>query len=141
MTIYAESSAILTWLLGEDRHDAVGALLQAAEEVVTSSMTSVETDRTLIRTVQLGELSESEAAAKRIQFNQTSGRWLLLALEDDIIARARNRFPMEPVRALDALHLASALAAREAVADLIVLSLDSVVRKNAGALGFEVLPA
>lgn len=141
MKIYAESSAILTWLLGEDVHQAIGALLQEAEDVVTSTLTPVETDRTLIRTIQLGELSESDAAAKRIQFDHTSRRWLLLSIEDDVIARARDRFPIEPVRALDALHLASALAAREAVADLAVLSLDTVVRKNARALGFEVVPA
>ena len=140
MRIYAESSAILTWLLGEDRHDAIGAVLQAAEDIVTSTLTHVETDRTLIRTVQLGELSESEVAAKRIQLNEASRRWLLLSVEDDVIERARDRFPLEPVRALDAVHLASALAARIVTPDLAVLSLDDVVRKNARALGLEVLP-
>jgi hypothetical protein len=45
------------------------------------------------------------------------------------------------VRALDAIHLASALLAREVWEELVVLSFDERVRSNAVALGFTVLPA
>jgi hypothetical protein len=48
---------------------------------------------------------------------------------------------VEPVRALDAIHLASALLAREVWEDLAVLSFDDRVRRNAVALGFTVVPA
>ena len=50
-------------------------------------------------------------------------------------------FPGEPIRALDAIHLATALVIRDIYPDLRVLSLDQRVRQNAVALGFEVVPA
>ena len=54
---------------------------------------------------------------------------------------ARGPFPGEPIRALDAIHLATALVIRDIYPDLRVLSLDQRVRQNAAALGFEVVPA
>lgn len=54
--------------------------------------------------------------------------------------RARRPFPVEPIRTLDALHLASALVARSAEAGLMLLTLDQRVRENAQRLGFETLP-
>ena len=55
--------------------------------------------------------------------------------------RARRRFPREPVRALDALHLATAVRTAEFRPGLRVLSFDNRIRANAVALGFDVLPA
>ncbi|MBI3795873.1 MAG: hypothetical protein HY268_02755 [Deltaproteobacteria bacterium] len=48
--------------------------------------------------------------------------------------------PLEPVRTLDAIHLASALFLRESFPDLLILSTDERVRHNALPLGFDVLP-
>ena len=36
MTVYAESSAVLAWLLGEDPGDAVRGVLVDADAVITS---------------------------------------------------------------------------------------------------------
>ena len=55
--------------------------------------------------------------------------------------RARRRFPREPVRALDALHLATVLRIGDFRPGLGVLSFDRRIRANAAALGFDVLPA
>jgi hypothetical protein len=51
------------------------------------------------------------------------GRVHIAHLGRDIVERARRAFPVEPVRTLDALHLATALVLLEAVADLEMLSL------------------
>ena len=67
--------------------------------------------------------------------------WACLEIYPRVAERAEAAFPVEPVRTLDAIHLSSALALREAVADLVVLSSDDRVRDNAGQLGFAVLPA
>ena len=50
-------------------------------------------------------------------------------------------FPSEPIRSLDAIHLATAVLARSLVPDLTVLSLDERVRRSAEQMGFRVLPA
>ena len=116
-------------------------LLTAAALVVSCDLTGVEVDRALIRAVELHELSEGDAISRSERFAEASLRWMITRIDDDVISRARERFPNEPVRALDALHLASTVIAQLSVPNLAVLSLDDVVRDNARALGFEVLPA
>lgn len=141
MTAYAESSAVLAWLLGEPRGEDIRGLLASASLVLTADLTLVECDRVLIRATALGELPEAVAAERQAELSSAAAHWTVLKLGPEIIERARQRFPREPVRTLDALHLASALAAKAAVPDLVVLSLDSPIRANARALGFDVLPA
>ena len=65
MTLYAESSAVLAWLLGEEAGVPIRDLLAHAEHVVASDLTLVESDRVLIRAVVLGELDEATAADRR----------------------------------------------------------------------------
>lgn len=141
MKVYAESSAVLAWLLQEHRETEVHAAFVGATLVVSSDLTLVEVERTLIRGVELDEFSERDAMVRRSKFSELKGYWTVLRLDEDIVSAARRKFPKEPVRTLDALHLASALSARDVLPDLSVLSLDTVVRTNARALGFEVLPA
>lgn len=140
MTLYAESSAVLAWLLGEARAREVRDRLSSAELVIASDLTLVECDRVLIRASALGELTEAEAAGRRAELSTAAAHWSLLRLGGSVIDRARQPFSKEPIRTLDALHLASALVARAAVQDLTVLSLDEAVRANARALGFDVQP-
>jgi len=64
-----------------------------------------------------------------------------MRIEGDVVERARRPFPVEPVRTLDAIHLASALLASARVADLGLLSLDERVRAAGRALGLPVVPA
>ena len=141
MKLYAESSAALAWLLEQEHAELVADTFAEAELVIASDLTLIECDRVLIRAVLLDELQESEAAHRQARLNAVATRWVLLALDEEIIERARRPFPAEPVRTLDAIHLASAMTARKAVSDLAMLSLDSRVRKAADRLGFQLLPA
>jgi predicted nucleic acid-binding protein len=141
LTLYAESSAVLAWLLGQAGAAEARESLASADAVVASDLTMVECDRVLIRATALGELAEAEAASRRAELNAVAMHWTLLRLAGEAIDRARQRFPLEPIRTLDALHLACALVAKSAVPDVVVLSLDDQVRRNARALGFDLLPA
>ncbi len=141
MTVYAESSAVLAWLLDQPQGGVVAAALAAADIVIASDLTVIECDRVIVRAVALGELRESDALDRQARLNAVSARWTLLGLDDEIAERARRPFPVEPIRTLDAIHLASALTARKAVPDLVVLSLDARVRETATALGLPLLPA
>jgi predicted nucleic acid-binding protein len=140
LRLYAESSAPLAWLLEQEHGGLVAATLSKAELVIASDVTLVECDRVLIRAVAIGELHESDAVDRQARLNAVSQRWTLLALDEEIIERARRPFPAEPVRTLDALHLASALTARKAVPDLLMLTLDGRIRQAADRLGFTVVP-
>jgi predicted nucleic acid-binding protein len=81
-----------------------------------------------------------ETVRRRAVLEAASVNWMILKLDREVLERARRRFPAEPLRTLDALHVASALAARSALSDLALLSLDSRVRENGAALGFAVFP-
>lgn len=140
MRLYAESSAVLAWLFGEARSEEVRRLLAGAEEVFTSVLTLVETDRVLIRAQVAEGLRESDVADRRRVLARASRRWQLLQLHEEILDRARRPFPGEPIRTLDALHLASALAARASIPELAFLSLDSSIRRTSIELGFNVFP-
>ena len=140
MSLYAESSAVLAWLLGEEAGPRVRRLLAAADLVVASDLTIIECDRVLIRAAALGELTEAEGAGRRARLTAAASHWHMLRIHPDVVDRARQPFPGEPVRTLDAIHLASALTARSAVAALELLSLDERIRKAGALLGLPLLP-
>ena len=141
MRLYAESSAVLAWLLDEPTAPKIRTALAGAEIVLASDLTLLECHRALIRTVSIGQLTEAEAADERSRLNQAAAHWTLLQLASDILERARRPFPLEPIRTLDALHLASALVARQAVPGIALLCLDHRVRGCARELGFHLMPA
>jgi len=141
MKIYAESSAVLAWLLGEQAAPPVREILAKAELVIASDLTLLECDRVLIRAVALGEIDEAAAADRRAHLNAAATHWHVLRLSTEIMERARRPFPVEPMRTLDAIHLASALTARSGVAGVELLSLDDRVRRAGAQLGFRLQPA
>ena len=140
VNLYAESSAILSWLLREAPASQLKEILEGADLVVASDLTLIECGRTLTRGQAKGELSESEALERRTLLEAVSADWMFLKIGGEIGERARHRMPIEPVGTLDALHLATALTARSAISNLALLSLDQRVRDNGAALGFDVLP-
>jgi len=141
VNIYAESSAVLAWLLGEEAGRPVREVLRRAELVMASDLTLVECDRVLIRALTLGEIDEATAADRRAHLNAAAAHWHLWRVSSDILDRARHPFPAEPVRTLDAIHLASALAARSAVPGVELLSLDDRIRRAGVQLGFRLQPS
>ena len=86
-------------------------------------------------------LDEVSSTAVLEVFAQAGAGWAILELSREVAERAEGSFPVEPVRTLDALHLASALLLRQALPDLRILSTDDRVRSNGRGLGFEVFPA
>lgn len=140
MNIYAESSAVLAWLLGEEDGQRVREVLRRAELVTASDLTLIECDRVLIRAVTLGEIEEATAADRQAHLNAAAAHWHMWRLTLDIVDRARRPFPGEPVRSLDAIHLASALAVRATLPDVELLSLDDRIRRAGKQLGFRPQP-
>ena len=140
MNLYAESSAVLAWLLGEDRGGKIEQELAAADVVLTSDLTLIECDRVLARAASLRERHAAEIGTRRALVATTAEHWVVLSIDREIVARSRQAFPREPVRTLDAIHLSTVLATRHLVTEVRLLSLDHRVRENAVALGFQVVP-
>jgi hypothetical protein len=140
VSLYAESSAVLAWLLDEESAATVRESLAAEQLVVASDLTLIECDRVLHRAATLGELTEADAADRRAYLATIAAHWTVLRVGPEVVERARQPFPGEPIRTLDAIHLASLLVARSALAGLALLSLDARVRGAAGRLGIELRP-
>jgi hypothetical protein len=115
-------------------------VLAGADEILTSDLTLIECDRALIRAGTILRLREAELVRRRRALDAAAARWSLLRISPAIVARARQPFPGDPIRTLDAIHVATVLAAVEAVQDTAMLTLDSRVSRCARALGIEVLP-
>ena len=141
MTLYAESSSVLRWLLDESVAEQIERLLRGATKIVCSRLTLVETRRVVRRAVVENVLDEVGSSTVLEALARAAAGWAVLEMSREVAERAEAAFPVEPVRTLDAFHLASALLLRRALPDLRLLSSDDRVRANGRQLGFEVLPA
>lgn len=133
--LYAETSAVLAWLLGEPRSEEALSAINEAESVLTSALTELEVRRSLIRASAGGILTEVDAIHLLGRFQTVAATWIVMELTPEVLARAAQRFLVEPVRSLDAVHLATALEFVRAVPDLEVLSFDARVADNVAPLG------
>ena len=141
MNLYVETSAVVAWLFGEARGAEARRILQRSRLVFTSELTLVECDRAITSALTLGRVAPQVAEAARRRLASESVSWDAYGLTTEVLLRARWAFPVEPIRTLDAFHLATALQFRDLRPDLSVLSFDRRVRENAVALGFGVVPA
>ena len=139
--VYVETSAVLAWLLGESRSATVLSVINEAESVLTSVLTEVEVRRSLARARTAGTISEAAAAHLQGAFESVYRAWVLMEPGPEVRARASAPFPVEPIRTLDAIHLATALEFLKAVEDVRVLSLDKRVLDNIGPLGLQAAAA
>ena len=72
------------------------AVLEEAELVYASDLTLVECDRSLVRLEVADRLSAIEAAERRAVLSESSRYWALLHVSEEIVDRARGRFPTSP---------------------------------------------
>lgn len=135
MTLYVETSAVLAWLLGEQDGTAVTETIDRADTVVSSTLTLLETERSLSRAVMTSVLTDADRAVLRGVFARQHCGWELMEITSAVRVRAQNAFLVEPVRSLDAIHLATALAFAEAFGPVSVLSLDERITRNTTPLG------
>ena len=135
---YVETSVLLRVILDGD--ETLRRLL-LADIRYTSVLTFAEATRAILRARLTGRLDAGgalKARRRRAEFERCSE---VVPLDDEVLRRAGEEFPVEPVRTLDAIHLATLQILAEALPDLDVASSDDRFRENAQALGFTVLPA
>jgi hypothetical protein len=67
-------------------------------------------------------------------------RSYVVAITDAVLTRAGRPFPVEPIRTLNALHLATVELLGEPPQFVTIVTRDARVRDNATALGYTVEP-
>jgi len=140
VTLYAESSAVLAWLLDQPGGWPAFDDLRNADLVVTSELTLIECDRALHRYASVGRIEASTAEHLRAELSGIVSAWGVTPISAEVVGRARASFPDDRIRTLDAIHLASALTARADLGDIELLTFDDRIRATGNLLGFRVLP-
>lgn len=139
MELYMETSALLAWLFSEPAAEAVMQRVKSADAVVSSSLTILEASRAILRAKSQGSINAREGAQLEFLMRSAFSRWGLLEITPAIMERAGMQFPSEPIRTLDAIHLATVLEFARRFPGIQILSFDQRIRENAMLLGFPVL--
>lgn len=135
MTLYAETSAVLAWLFGEPEGRNARERIDAADRVVSSVLTTLEVERAVSRAESMALITAADAQKLRGMLARTVRQWSLLEMSAAVRRRAGQTFPVEPVRSLDAIHLASALEFLTLYPELEILSFDGRITGNLEPLG------
>jgi hypothetical protein len=114
------------------------AALRAPGRLVTSALTVAEASRTIVRARAIGRVTAVEERAAIKGLATFTGGCFVVGVNPDVLARVGRRFPVEPVRTLDAVHLATLEWLGEPPALVTVVTRDVRVRDNALALGYVV---
>ena len=138
LTLYAETSAVLRVMLEGDQ--ALGEIFASASRVVTSTLTLVEADRGLRRAKATQRVDSRRFVRGENWLSRFARLCDAMPLTGEVLERAKRDCPVEPVRTLDALHLASIRLWDERLGSITVASTDRRVRVNALAWGFELIP-
>lgn len=133
---YIESSALLAALLEKDT--AALDALRADGQRVTSALTFAEASRAIVRARVAGRMTPAEARAALRGLQTFERRCAVVAVTDAVLIRAGRPFPVEPIRTLDAVHLATAELLGEPPQLVTLVTRDARIRDNARALGYVV---
>ena len=133
---YIESSALVAALLEKDAE--AQAELREIGRRITSALTITETARALLRARVTHRITADEERAALRALRRFERRCEVVSMMDAVLTRAGRQFPVEPVRTLDAVHLATLELLGEAPQLMTVVTRDARVARNARALGYSV---
>lgn len=132
---YIESSALVAALL---EHDAQALRSIRRGRVVTSALTIAEAARAVLRARMAARLTADEERAAVRALRRFEQRCYIVAVTEHVLARVCRPFPVEPIRTLDAVHLATAELLGESPSSITVVTRDVRVRQNAAACGYSI---
>jgi predicted nucleic acid-binding protein len=133
---YVDSSVVVRYLLLQPNRLAD---LTSCEQLVTSQLTQLECLRTLDKARIEERLVPDEIIARSAALFSQLRRMRRVAVSRSILDRGGSSLPL-PVKALDAIHLATALQFREREEpDLLFATHDRQQGRAALALGFQVI--
>lgn len=133
---YIESSALVAGFLESDEESL--RALRAPGRHVTSALTLTEALRAVVRARTFGRVTHEQEQAVVRGLQTFSRRCEIVAVSDEVLTRAGRPFPHEPVRTLDAVHLATIELLGEPPQLVTVVTRGMRVMENARALGYRV---
>ena len=134
MNAYVDSSVVLRVLFGEPNPLRIWSQIGRA---VSSELLSVECLRTLDRERLRRRLDDRTVGERRRGMLDAIEAIEIVPLDAAILERAGDRLPTF-LGTLDAIHLASALAIRDDVPNLVFATHDDELGLAASSMGFDV---
>lgn len=119
---YLDTSALVKRFVREPGSDVVAELLGSGEAVATAKIAFAEVYSGLTRRFREGNLSSRAYALVCRQFERDWPGFLRVDLQDEILTSARDLIRRHPLRALEAIHLASALSLRKALGEEVTFT-------------------
>jgi predicted nucleic acid-binding protein len=139
LKVYLDSSVLLRVVLGEPERLPIWPKITAP---ITSELVRLECLRTIDRArIRLG-LDDATVATRRRAILEAIESLQLISIDRRVLERAAEPFPTS-LGSLDAIHLASALLARDQIEGLSLATHDVELGLAAQSMGFSVygLPA
>jgi predicted nucleic acid-binding protein len=139
MILYLDTSALLKLYAEERGSPAVRAAVARASVVATSRLTYVEARGAFARKFREGDLPQAEHQYLISSLDEDWGRLLVVEMSEPLCQEAVALVERHPLRAGDALQLASACAVRDRVEELAFFSFDDCLNGAAKLEGLAVL--
>lgn len=136
MRTYFDASALVKRYVDEPGRREVLRLMRR-NEVVTSAIVPVELRSALRRRISDGSLDEQRLPEILKRLGSDRAFWTLVEVTTDLLTAAETLVATHPLRALDAIHVASAqmLAGRLPAAEFLFVSADARQTAAAAAIG------
>jgi uncharacterized protein len=138
--IYLDTSALIKRFVNEKGSPLVQSIVEGREAIATAKIAYAEIFAGLARKLRENNLSKAQYAVACRQFESDWQAYLRIELEDAILLSARDLIQRHPLRGFDAVHLASALRLKTALAEEVTfLAADGRLLKAAEAENLEPL--
>jgi predicted nucleic acid-binding protein len=131
---YVDSSVLLRVVLGEPARLGSWGRIDVA---ISSELIRIECLRTIDRARILLRLDDQSVAERRAAVIETLEGFSLMPVTTAVLERASDPFPTL-IDSLDAIHLASALLARQVLGPLTFATHDSELALAARSVGFAI---
>jgi predicted nucleic acid-binding protein len=133
---YIESSALIAALIEGDA--TARQSIRGEGQRYTSALTLAEYARRVVRARQAGEIDASDVRLAMTWLRRFVRGCAVINVNDTVLARVRRPFPIEPIRTLDAIHLATIETHPEEPALVTIVTRDKRIAANARAMGYAV---
>lgn len=110
MNVCMDSSALAKRYILEKGTEQVHTILQKSSELALCILTVPEISSALNRRLREGSLTEDDYQKIKLRFSNDVYDVVLLQLTSAVIQRSLKLLEKHPLRAMDSLHIASALA-------------------------------
>lgn len=132
--LYLDTSVVLRAVLEAGMTPEAEGRIRSARVLITSRLSLVEAGRALLRLRQRPGVSEVRLGDAERDMAAIWGRCELWEITPSVCEMAQRVAPEKPLRALDAIHLATYLLARRRIGSLELVTVDERLRDAAGVV-------